>query len=142
MTEVKVPARATARRVCKAPDCIRSHYSLGFCKKHYTQVFNHGHLTPDRERGSIRVCAVEACGRIYTIRGYCQKHARQLRVHGRLTPEREHVYGVLGCRAHGCNGEHKAKGFCIKHYNQQRWARIAAEKKVKSGSRGKKAAKR
>ena len=37
--------------------------------------------------------------------------------------------GNEGCRVPGCNRKHRAKGFCVKHYNQKRWERIKAQLK-------------
>lgn len=117
---------------CEAEDCTGRHYAKGWCKRHYAQVLRHGKLTPDRERGAIRVCKAEGCGRQDTIHWYCRKHARQLRVHGRLTPEREHVIGVAGCLEEGCKLPHRAKGFCAKHYNKDRWLKQKTQKAEKA----------
>ena len=111
-------------RKCSVNDCDNKHYAKAHCKKHYTQVARHGRLTPERERGVVRVCLVEGCERTDTIGQYCRKHARQIRTHGRLTPEREHQMGNVGCRVPGCPNKHRAKGYCVKHYNQMRWQRI------------------
>ena len=115
-------ARKTKR--CSSRDCENRHYAKGFCKKHYTQLARHGRLTPERERGVVRVCGVDRCGRTDTIGQFCRKHARQIRTHGRLTPELEHMMGNLGCQQPGCQSPHRAKGHCVKHYNQLRWQRI------------------
>ena len=32
--------------------------------------------------------------------------------------------GYAGCRGGGCENSHRAKGLCVKHYNQMRWQRI------------------
>jgi len=117
-------------RTCNVNGCSTRHYAKGFCKKHYTQLLRHGKLTPERERGVVRVCKVEGCNRTDTIRWYCRKHARQLRVHGRLTPDREHIMGFEGCRAPNCHQPHRAKGFCAKHYNRERWRRLKAAREV------------
>jgi hypothetical protein len=119
----RVPLVSRERK-CNVAGCQARHYATEFCKKHYTQVLRHGKLTPDRERGIIRVCKVEGCERTDTIDWYCRKHKRQIRVHGRLTPEREHVMGFEGCRVPKCDQAHRAKGFCAKHYNQDRWRRL------------------
>jgi len=119
----------THERTCSAEDCTVRHYAKGLCKKHYTQVLRHSELTPERERGTVRVCKVDGCGRTDTISYYCRKHARQIRVHGRLTPEREHVVGFEGCRVKGCDGEHRAKGLCARHYNQARWKQKTSSKR-------------
>jgi hypothetical protein len=111
-------------RKCSARDCEAKHYAKGYCKKHYTQIARHGRLTPETERGVIRVCIVEGCERTDTIGQYCRKHARQIRTHGRLTPDREHQMGNVGCRVPGCTNRHRAKGYCVKHYNQTRWQKI------------------
>jgi hypothetical protein len=118
-------------RTCNVAGCTVRHYAKGFCKKHYTQLLRHGKLTPERERGVVRVCKVEGCGRTDTIRWYCRKHARQLRVHNRLTPDREHVMGFEGCRVPRCHQPHRAKGFCAKHYNRERWRRLKALREAK-----------
>ncbi len=111
-------------RKCLAASCEAKHYAKGYCKKHYTQISRHGRLTPERERGVVRVCVAAGCGRTDTVGQYCRKHARQMRTHGRLTPEREHQMGNTGCRVRGCPNKHRAKGYCVKHYNQTRWQRI------------------
>jgi hypothetical protein len=72
----------------------------------------------------VRLCAVNGCERFDTIGKHCRRHARQIRVHGRLTPEREHEMGNQGCAVPGCENRHRAKGRCVKHYNQMRWQRI------------------
>ena len=108
-------------RECSATDCRARHYAKGYCKKPYTPVSRHGRLTPETERGVIRVCAAEGCDRTDTVGLYCRRHARQVRAHGRLTPEREHRMGSVGCAVEGCRGGHRAKGLCVKHYNQSRW---------------------
>lgn len=119
------PARRRRRsRACMLENCVSRHYAKGFCKKHYTQILRHGRLTPERERGVVRICKAPGCKSSDTIRYYCRKHARQIRVHGRLTPEREHNMSHEGCRMDGCREPHRAKGFCAKHYNQQRWRKI------------------
>ena len=41
-----------------------------------------------------------------------------------LTPEREHIMGFEGCRVKGCSEPHRAKGFCARHYNRDRWRRM------------------
>ena len=114
---------------CDVPRCEAKNYARGggfarLCKRHYSQVERHGRLTPERERGVVRVCLVEGCERTDTIGQYCRKHARQVRVHGRLTPEREHEFGRVGCTVPGCSEEHRAQGYCVRHYNQMRWQRI------------------
>jgi len=116
----------TRRKVrgCAVRECSAKHYAKAYCKKHYTQIARHNRLTPERERGVVRVCLVEHCGRTDTVGQYCRKHARQIRVHGRLTPEREHQMGNQGCGVTGCPNEHRARGYCVKHYNQMRWQRI------------------
>ena len=123
------PSRVRApERACSAANCTTRHYARGYCKKHYTQILRHRRLTPERERGVVRVCQAPGCERTDTIRYYCRKPARQIRVHGRLTPEREHVMGNLGCAVEGCEGKHRARGYCAKHYNQKRWQRIKSER--------------
>ncbi|MHC4389873.1 MAG: hypothetical protein ACYTFT_15065 [Planctomycetota bacterium] len=109
---------------CQVKDCETKHYAKSLCKKHYTQVLRHGRLTPERERGIERICGVESCERTDTVGRFCRKHARQIRTHGRLTPEREHQMGNSGCKEPGCSSPHRAKGYCVKHYNQARWQRI------------------
>ena len=135
-------APVNKERVCSVDNCPARHYAKDFCKKHYAQVLRHGKLTPERERGAVRVCLAEGCNRVDTIRWYCRKHARQIRVHGRLTPDREHVMGFEGCRVPRCSHPHRAKGFCAKHYNQDRWRRLKVDrkgaKKVAPRSTGKK----
>ena len=126
---------AGKERKCSVAGCTTRHYAKEYCKKHYAQVLRHGKLTPERERGAVRVCMSAGCERTDTIRWYCRKHARQIRVHGRLTPEREHVMGLEGCSAPGCRLPHRAKGFCAKHYNQDRWRRIKTDRK--SAAKGK-----
>jgi len=121
-------------RKCTVASCEARHYAKDYCKKHYAQVLRHGKLTPERERGAVRVCLAEGCNRTDTIRWYCRKHARQIRVHGRLTPDREHVMGFEGCSVARCNEPHRAKGFCAKHYNQDRWRRLKLERKGRKGS--------
>jgi hypothetical protein len=115
-------------RGCNIENCITRHYAKGFCKKHYTQVLRHGRLTPERERGVVRICKAAACNETDTIRYYCRKHARQIRVHGRLTPEREHNMNNDGCTVEGCREPHRAKGYCARHYNQQRWCKIKSQR--------------
>jgi hypothetical protein len=119
-------------RKCSLDACESRHYAKGFCKKHYAQVLRHGKLTPERERGAVRTCRAEGCDRTDTIQWYCRRHARQLRVHGRLTPDREHVMGFEGCRVSRCREPHRAKGFCAKHYNQDRWRRMKLERSAKA----------
>jgi hypothetical protein len=126
----------TKERKCTVGNCQARHYAKDYCKKHYAQVLRHGKLTPERERGAVRVCLAEGCNRTDTIRWYCRKHARQIRVHGRLTPDREHVMGYEGCRVSRCHEPHRAKGFCAKHYNQDRWRRLKLERKGRKASRG------
>jgi hypothetical protein len=128
-------------RKCTVDSCTNRHYAKDYCKKHYAQVLRHGKLTPERERGAVRVCLADGCGRTDTIHWYCRKHARQMRVHGRLTPEREHLMGYEGCMVKGCRQAHRAKGFCAKHYNQDRWQKLQAKKRKKTRARaGKKVA--
>ncbi len=140
---VAPPARQ--EKPCKVETCQIRHYAKGYCKKHYTQVLRHGKLTPERERGIVRVCKVEGCGRTDTIAWYCRKHKRQLRVHGRLTPEREHVMGREGCAVARCKEPHRAKGFCAKHYNRERWRRLKelrSKARRGKGARARKVARR
>ena len=123
-------------RTCNVPGCEAKNYARGggfarLCKRHYTQIDRHGRLTPERDRGRPPgPCAAPKCEQTAAIcpRGatarYCLKHARQVRTHGRLTPEREHVMNHVGCRVPGCAEEHRAGGFCVRHYNQARWQRI------------------
>jgi len=118
-------------RKCTVEGCQARHYAKNYCKKHYAQVLRHGKLTPERERGAVRVCLAEGCNRTDTIRWYCRKHARQIRVHGKLTPDREHIMGFEGCRVPKCDQPHRAKGFCAKHYNQDRWRRLKLDRKVR-----------
>jgi hypothetical protein len=120
-------------RVCAVASCKSRHYAKGWCKKHYAQVLRHGKLTPEKERGAIRICLAGGCGRTDTINWYCRKHARQMRVHGRLTPEREHLMGIEGCRVKGCKEPYRARGFCAKHYNKNRWQAMKAEKRKRRG---------
>ena len=120
-----LPTKSKERK-CSVPKCTTRHYAQDYCKKHYTQFMRHGKLTPEKERGNIRICKVEGCGRTDTIHHYCRKHARQLRVHNRLTPEREHIMGFEGCRVNRCPDPHRAKGFCARHYNQDRWRKLKA----------------
>jgi hypothetical protein len=127
----------TKERKCSVDNCQARHYAKDYCKKHYAQVLRHGKLTPERERGAVRVCLAEGCNRTDTIRWYCRKHARQIRVHGHLTPDREHVMGFEGCRVPRCDEPHRAKGFCAKHYNQDRWRRLKLEREA--AAKGKKA---
>lgn len=115
-------------RSCNIENCTTRHYAKGFCKKHYTQVLRHGRLTPERERGVVRICKAAGCNETDTIRYYCRKHARQIRVHGRLTPEREHNMNNDGCTVESCSEPHRAKGYCARHYNQQRWRKIKAQR--------------
>jgi hypothetical protein len=120
-------------KLCAVPGCGGKHYATAKCKKHYTQVARHGRLTPDRERGAVRVCSAPGCERIDTIRHdddrvvLCRKHLRQVVSHGRLTPEREHLMDAVGCAAKDCPEPHRAKGFCVRHYNAARWAAIKAK---------------
>lgn len=120
-------------RTCGDPGCCATHYAKAHCKKHYTQIARHGKLTPERERGVQLVCAAEACrqrgrfSRQEAIRGYCKKHARQILLHGRLAPEREHEMGHTGCAKPGCPAPHRAKGYCIAHYNAARWQLLKAK---------------
>jgi hypothetical protein len=37
--------------------------------------------------------------------------------------------GVEGCRVSGCKAEHRAKGLCARHYNQDRWHRLKVARK-------------
>ncbi len=127
----KLPPVAKERK-CTVEGCEARHYAKNYCKKHYAQVLRHGKLTPERERGAVRVCLAEGCGRTDTIRWYCRKHARQIRVHGKLTPDREHIMGFEGCRVRNCSEPHRAKGFCAKHYNQDRWRRLKVSRKAKA----------
>ena len=126
-------------RKCTAAGCTSRHYALDLCKKHYAQVLRHGKLTPERERGAVRVCLAEGCGRTDTIHFHCRKHARQMRVHGKLTPDREHVMGREGCSVARCKNEHRAKGLCAPHYNQQRWLAAKREREAGAKKRGRKA---
>jgi hypothetical protein len=134
-------AKSTSDKTCTVGDCDSRHYAKDYCKKHYTQVLRHGDLTPDRERGIVRECKSPGCGRTDTIKWYCRKHARQLRVHGRLTPEREHLMGFEGCKVANCKGEHRARGLCAKHYNQERWKRMKTDRRGGGGKARKAAAK-
>lgn len=65
---------------------------------------------------------------------HCRRHARQISIHARLTPEREHVMGNQGCVVENCEGKHRARGFCAKHYNEKRWQRIKADRGSRSSS--------
>lgn len=123
--------RARETRRCSVGECRHKHYAKGYCKKHYTQIARHGSLTPERERGVDRPCEAPGCQRFDVGRtpegAYCKKHARQIRTHGKLTPEAEHDYRRhSACTMPGCTNEHRAKGLCTKHYNQQRWKSIKA----------------
>ena len=125
-------------RRCAAGGCAARHYAQEYCKKHYAQVLRHGRLTPERERGAVRHCPAKEsdgslCNRTDTVHGYCRKHHRQLSVHGRLTPEREHVMGHEGCSVPRCREPHRAKGYCTKHYNRQRW--LALKGKARTAAR-------
>ncbi|MBI3722989.1 hypothetical protein HY251_03400 [bacterium] len=131
--EAALPGRQ--EKPCRVDSCKIRHYAKGYCKKHYTQILRHGKLTPERERGVVRVCKVGGCGRTDTIAWYCRKHKRQLRVHGRLTPEREHIMGREGCRVARCKEPHRAKGYCAKHYNRERWRRLT-ETRAKARGKG------
>ena len=37
--------------------------------------------------------------------------------------------GFEGCRVPRCGQPHRAKGFCAKHYNQDRWRRLKVDRK-------------
>lgn len=130
--------RKPSNRFCTNPDCSVLHYANGWCKKHYTQFARHGRLIPESERGHFYLCSVHSCDRRATrhVRRtrYCLRHARQILVHGRLTPEREHILVHGGCTSPGCKEPYRAKGFCIKHYNQRFYAskcQLAEKKKRK-----------
>lgn len=43
---------------CKAPNCENEHYTIGYCRKHYTQNYRHGH-TLDVTRCDRRPATIE-----------------------------------------------------------------------------------
>ena len=116
-------------RRCSVPGCPRKHVRRGYCHTHAYQIDRHGRLTPERELLRERSkCGAPSCPRAGVVRptlgggflDYCGRHARQLYVHGRLTPEREHQMGRVGCSVTGCTKPHRARGWCVGHYNTAR----------------------
>lgn len=114
------------QRTCSVAGCTAAHVSKGLCRRHRSQVERHGRLTPELERRP-RPCLAPTCdGRRAELGPYCRKHARQERLHGRLTPERERVVGWVGCVVDGCDGKHRAKKLCARHYHAARCRRKKA----------------
>jgi hypothetical protein len=110
---------------CSVRGCGRDHYARGWCMRHYTQWLKHGRvlkrkLWREDLAEDPEVCKAPLCLRDAMIEGYCRKHATQLRVHGGLTPRRE--LGIeRHCKVSRCDQPHWARGYCMRHYNQNRW---------------------
>lgn len=110
---------------CTVRGCGRDHYARGWCMRHYMQWLDHGRrLSRRRERDDLAiefgVCRAPYCILDAAVRGYCRKHAAQVREHGRLVPKRELGLERL-CRLPGCGEPHWARGYCMGHYNRNRW---------------------
>ena len=72
---------------CTAKGCRNVHYSIGFCKKHYTEVRHYGHLKNDPNSGvsdDRPKCTAIDCERPQYARDYCMKHYQRIRLYGDL----------------------------------------------------------
>lgn len=68
-------------------------------------------------------CGVPGCGSTRRVTaGYCNRHYQQLTKKGRIDPETVKAERPVdkGCSVPGCDAEHKAKGYCERHYNRWR----------------------
>ena len=74
---VPVGRRYGMRSVCKAPECTRSAKAKGYCSKHYQQIYHHGRLVPEREKGGKEICKVFGCSKEAKFKGYCDRHGKQ-----------------------------------------------------------------
>lgn len=99
---------------CVWSECERQQYSQGHCRKHYDFLRNQ-----ELKRVVRPKCEVEGC--IRHVRNgttrLCPMHETRLRRFGEIGPP-EPLTGIEGCSVAGCDGEHKAKGFCNLHYRR------------------------
>lgn len=59
---------------------------------------------------------MSACGSVVLARGWCGKHLARFYKHG----DPSILLHKTTCSAKGCDGRHVAKGFCARHFEQER----------------------
>jgi hypothetical protein len=105
---------------CVVEYCDRLPYAKGYCKRHYTQILRHGHLTSDSDGREVPKCSAPDCEKDQVSKGYCRKHGRQMKTYGELRPDREYMTGKKVCSESDCGLPVRAKGLCAKHYTRKR----------------------
>lgn len=66
--------------ICKVDGCDIKIKQNGYCSKHYSQIYRHGRLTPEKERQKYNAntkCNHEGCKEIAKTKGYCLTHYSQ-----------------------------------------------------------------
>lgn len=77
-------------------------------------------LTPsDSSRSSAELCAVPECGGARRYGRWCVMHLHRVRRTGLPGPA-ESVYGTKGCQVTGCPHAHRARGYCVRHWRENR----------------------
>jgi hypothetical protein len=109
---------------CTVDDCNNKYYAKGYCKKHYSQIYSHGRLTPELERGKLHIhkikeiCSIRGCNNIVYAKGLCGTHYNEQR---KLKKEKDIKMGITTkykCKVDSCNNVIVALGYCKKHYKK------------------------
>ena len=105
---------------CKFNGCNRDHAAKGYCKTHYTQLWNKRPITKIKKVEAIipgTKCKADGCTRLCAAKGYCKAHHRQWKQNRSTKEIRKTVLGQIGCKI--CDNKHWAKGYCRRHYDQK-----------------------
>ena len=104
---------------CKFNGCNRDHAAKGYCKTHYTQLWNNRPITKIKKVAEVKPgTKCKVCNKPYAAKGYCKTHYRQWKQWGFTKKIRETILGQIGCKVNGCENKHSAKGYCKRHHSQ------------------------
>lgn len=76
---------------CKVEGCNSKIKQGGYCSKHYSQMYRHGRLTPEKERrvyDSNTKCEHRGCEELARKKGFCQTHYSQFVNYGKTYDKR------------------------------------------------------
>lgn len=107
---------------CTVENCNNKYYAKGYCKKHYSQVYTHGRLTPELEHGRPHKikekCSVKDCNNLVYAKGLCNTHYNNQRKIEKEKALKMGITNIYKCKIEGCNNVIVALGYCKKHYKR------------------------
>jgi hypothetical protein len=107
-------------RLCSVDGCERTHFALGYCRKHHARFRKFGDPTVVKLVRSERphpICMIPGCGRDHFGGGYCAMHKARVGSTGDPHTVKKVARGDSEfCKVDGCGERYRARGYCWTHF--------------------------